>query len=182
MNISNREANSIAWHYTIGHVLDEIFKCGYLKQATSGISRHEKPVLWFSTHQYFEPTARKGKCTSDAITDNGDGTFSINPSKVETMSVEEMKEKSGGLFRFGYPLKKLHNWEKLQKVAKIPAIIAKGLEEVTREQGGDVNQWYGTTKKIFLPDIVSFQIMVEGNWTDIDQKYFSPGYFEEEAA
>ncbi len=52
----------ISWHYTTGDKYELIKKSGLLLPADIGISPPERPILWFSTHPRYEPTALKPLC------------------------------------------------------------------------------------------------------------------------
>ena len=49
----------IAWHYTTGLHLPLIRESGVLRPSGVFIGPDERPVLWFSTASYWEPTAAK---------------------------------------------------------------------------------------------------------------------------
>lgn len=45
------------FHYTHGTNAVKIFKSGAIRQATGGLQKRERPVVWFSSHPLYEPTA-----------------------------------------------------------------------------------------------------------------------------
>jgi hypothetical protein len=49
----------LAWHYTTGSNALLIFESGVLRPTSLYVAPPEKPVLWFSTTPYWEPTASK---------------------------------------------------------------------------------------------------------------------------
>ena len=51
--------NMPAWHYTTGTKLDLILAGGVLRPTDSYIPDDEKPILWFSSDAFWEPTANK---------------------------------------------------------------------------------------------------------------------------
>lgn len=47
------------FHYTTGLKLRAIINTGHIKPSTARIGPYEKPVVWFSASQRWEPTATK---------------------------------------------------------------------------------------------------------------------------
>jgi hypothetical protein len=120
----------IGWHYTTGEKFIQIIESGYLQPTSIGVSYQEKPILWFSTHEFWEPTACK------AIITNGERI---------TLSMDETRELGGGLVRFGVYLNQLQPWDKLKKKARIPIDTAKSLELVAVKQCAKPSQWCSAT-------------------------------------
>jgi hypothetical protein len=52
------------FHYTLVDRLDQIIASGEIRTATAFVPRGERPVVWFSTHPIWEPTADKLKILS----------------------------------------------------------------------------------------------------------------------
>lgn len=51
---------TIAWHYTTGKKAALILESGELRPTNCNVPAGEKPVLWFSLRQSWEPSATKG--------------------------------------------------------------------------------------------------------------------------
>jgi len=51
----------LLWHYTKGVHLAKILADGFIRPATAFVDPGEKPIVWFSTDQHWEPTAAPGK-------------------------------------------------------------------------------------------------------------------------
>ena len=49
----------MAWHYTVTVRAALILAEGVIRPATVGVPDGEIPVVWFSTRQFWEPTANK---------------------------------------------------------------------------------------------------------------------------
>jgi len=120
--------NEIVWHYTTGENFIKIVEDGFLKPTSIGIKGKEKPILWFSSHPYFEPTACKAKI--------------INGS-IQRLTMKETFIAGGGLVRLGMPLSSLTRWPQLHRDALMPRKIARILERSGKEQGAKPSQWYG---------------------------------------
>ena len=148
----------MAWHYTTGEKFIEIWECGFLRPTKVGIPQGERPILWLSTHQHWEPTASK------ALTaENGE---------IVRLSMTETFEICGGLVRFGVTPSTLLPWPKLGQKAGMPAAIVAGLDKVGREQGADPRQWLGTFKNIRISACKAIHVAERGDdggivWTPV---------------
>lgn len=129
----------LAWHYTTGECFLRIVEMGMLIPTGIGSTPPERPVLWFSKRSDFEPTAIK------AVSHLGE---------VRQVSLQEMYEMGRGLVRFGYPTGRLLPWIKLREKAKIPAQLWGPLERAARRQGGNPDDWWGTTKGLHVDSLV----------------------------
>ena len=94
----------LAWHYTTGEKFKAIVTSGYLKPTGILVKPPERPVLWFSLNQQFEPTARKA---------------AIEGGAYRVLSVEETGRHCGGLVRFGLSPRKLLTGDKLRTRAPV---------------------------------------------------------------
>jgi hypothetical protein len=117
-----------AWHYTIGLRASKILADGTIMPATAGVPAHERPVVWFSTRQHWEPTATKGKI--------------VNGVRSE-MTLAEMIRDCCGLWRFGIQIRELLPWRELQTAAGITKETAQRLVRNGRKRGADPACWYG---------------------------------------
>jgi hypothetical protein len=79
----------IAWHYTTLQKAHSIEADGKLRPATTGVPANEKPILWFSLAQEWEPTATKG------IVNKGTG-------ENRNLTIAEMIEYTGGWAGMAY--------------------------------------------------------------------------------
>lgn len=125
---------TIAWHYTIGLHATGILRDGVIRGATEGVPLHERPVVWFSTRQSWEPTATKG------MIDRLSG-------RRRDATMEEMFA-HGGLWRFGVPASELLPWRKLREAAGITSETANGLLRAAKRAGADPFFWYGSLEPV----------------------------------
>lgn len=141
---------AVAWHYTTGACFKQIVETGYLLPSNGLVEPPEKGVLWFSTNQYFEPTACKM-----------DRSFRL-------CSMEETMELGGGLVRFGVARSRLHPWKTICRKAKTPLQIRESLERVGREQGATPKEWYCTLKPVPV-ESCAIDVMENGIWVSVQK-------------
>lgn len=137
----------IAYHYTTGQKFELIKESGMLLPADIGMRPNEQPVLWFSSHPRYEPSALK------PVADEY-GNF------IKLLNVKEMHELAGGLFRFGISTDKLKRGEELRKAAKITATVWRQLEKRGKKLKANPIDWFGYVGAMSLDD-VSIEAMNE---------------------
>lgn len=121
----------LAWHYTTGDNFRQIVESGELRPTDSFIAKGEKPILWFSRHQDWEPTACKG--VRDPVT----GTR-------RTLTRWETCEMCGGLVRFGVSQARLVAWPEVARTARMPKKMIGALVTVGLREGAVPTWWMGT--------------------------------------
>lgn len=140
-----------AWHYTTGEKLLLIQRSGKLKTTAIGTSYPERPVLWFSTHPEFEPTAQKL-------------LHGLGP--VRRATVIELRKYAKGLFRFGISRSKLVPWRELVINARMSRTVARKLEERGRECGAYPGQWFGSFNDIACDQLILEKMDDQMNWLE----------------
>jgi len=147
--------SEIAWHYTTGEKFRLIVNSGVLLPTPVGIGADEKPVLWFSKHPYYEPTARK------AVIEEG---------VLRILPVPELFQRGGGLVRFGYPTALLHHGDVLQAEAGISSNDWCAMAANGKRQGGDAEDWWGSTGYVAVHSCI-VEVMTKAlQW----QRVFTP--------
>lgn len=140
----------IVWHYTTAPNFFKIVESRLLLPTDSFIEEGEKPILWFSSDQYWELTANKG------VSENG-------CSRVLTM--EETCERGGGLARFGLAVDKnkkiLFPFNQLCKKAKMRPEIKEGLKLAGKKQGSSFKKWYGTLIPVDIDECEYIEVIEE---------------------
>lgn len=134
----------LAWHYTTGELFTEIMESGLLMTTSAGCPEHERPVLWFSMNQRWEPTANKA-----IIDDYG----------YRGLTMQETKEYGRGLVRFGFPYTQLVPWIKLWKEAGMLPEHKRALEKTGRKQGANPYHWHGVFRDIPVSEILVVEVM-----------------------
>ena len=147
--MKNCNISELVWHYTTGEKFKLIVESGLLLTASIGVYPPEKPILWFSSHPYFEPTAIKN--------------YELN-GKIRRLSLPELFKLGRGLCRFGYQKKLLLSGQALRADARMPLKIWKRLEQVALEQGSHSRYWWGITECLPIGNLV-IEVMADSmNW------------------
>lgn len=139
----------LAWHYTVGMKLPLIRESGVIKPTDVYIEPDERPVSWWSTNPYWEPTSAKGLATG---------------GESRTLSMQENAEMGEGLYRFGLSVSALIRWPEIGKRAGIRAPMRNALMRVGRKQGSDPAQWYGTFHEIPIQGLIFQQLIDFRYW------------------
>ena len=127
---------SVVWHYSKGVHLQVIAAHGLLMPADLDVKPPERPILWFSANEYWEPTASPGRVSAG-----------------QPLSARETAELCGGLVRFGCRTTRLLTGEALRRKARMDRKLWDSLVAVGREQGADPTDWWGTTRPIAIGDL-----------------------------
>ncbi len=143
----------IAWHYTTGQHFKRICESGILMPAATAVTPPEKPILWFSLNQYWEPTANKGWR-------NPDGT-------ILTLTMQQTLERAAGLVRFGCPLRLLRGGEALRKEARMKSAVWKMPFDEGERQGANPCDWRGTVKPLFIDNLAVDVMSKEWKWVPV---------------
>lgn len=141
--MSTKKNTVLVWHYTTGSRAEKILFCGFIQGATANVPKNENPVVWFSMHQKFEPTALKAKRVDGLLV---------------SMTLREMIEHGQGLIRFGIIPRTLLNGENLRKRACITSDEWLRLKKVGIIRRADPNDWYGSTESIDV-SLCVFEVM-----------------------
>ena len=117
------------WHYTMGIKLRSIMEDGVIKPATARVPQGEKPVVWFSTNQEWEPTANKSW-------QNSDGQIMIGDK-------DKTAELGLGLVRIGVePDTAPYDWHTIKKASGMSGKMANGLYRVGIDCGSRPGDWW----------------------------------------
>lgn len=137
---------SVVWHYSKGFHLQVIAAHGLLMPADLYVKPPERPILWFSANEYWEPTASPGRFSP--------GRELGQPySREQPLSVREVAELCDGLVRFGCRTTRLLTGEALRRKARMDRKLWDSLAAAGREQGADPTDWWGTTRPIAIGDL-----------------------------
>jgi hypothetical protein len=147
---------NLIWHYTTGENFIQIVEVGFLDPNKTVTLPGERPILWFSSEPFWEPTANKALSLDGA---------------VKTLSMDETREHGGGLVRFGVRASVLIRWPKLGRKAGMPPQTVRSLELVGIKQGAKPSNWYGSLKRIKVRECAAIQVMDENSeWADVTPK------------
>jgi hypothetical protein len=149
----------IAWHYTTGKKFDLILSSGVLLPADIGVVEPELPILWFSTHPRYEPSALKAIAYSD-------GTHS-------TATLEELYELAGGLARFGCSISRLKCGENLRKAAKMQSLVWRRLVKRGAQMKANPSDWWGHVGTMPLDEITIEIMNTHMQWCRVPKEYYT---------
>jgi hypothetical protein len=138
----------MAWHYTVGVNATEILREGFIRGATAGLPPGERPTVWFSMRQIWEPAASRRKLVAGG---------------ESTMTMAEMIEEYHGLWRFGVPKAALHAWTFLRRKAAMSHDTELALIRVAARAGFNPRFWYGALEPIAVNQCEVQYILARGD-------------------
>lgn len=148
----------IAWHYTTGQKYELIKQTETLLPAEAGVEPPEQPILWFSTHPRYEPSALK------PIADPATGKI------IRLLTLDEMYEMADGLYRFGYPIAELKCGENLRKAAKMPSIVWRRLGKAAAGLKAAPADWWGYVGSLPLSAVTVEKMDSNKRWIPIGDR------------
>lgn len=156
------EEKVILWHYTIKDYLSRIIETGEIRPATAGITAREKPCVWFSTNQTWEPTANK-------LIERQDGF--ICPGTKETT-----EKYGGGLVRIGVaPETAPHNWHAFKRLSNISAKVAKAMYNAGIDSGAKPSEWFVSFNSVPRPKWLAVETWNGVAWVAVANATISEG-------
>jgi len=145
------------WHYTIGTKLVQIIKSGKILPATAGVRGKEKPVVWFSSREDWEPTANK------LLVNETTGAF-------HSCTKEETHELGGGLVRIGVaPEIAGHDWKAFKQESGISRKVAHGLYNAAVSQGSRPGDWYVSFSPVPRSQWLAIELWDGSQWVPVKQ-------------
>jgi hypothetical protein len=115
----------LIWHYTADRNFQSIIKDGFIRPATTYIAPGEKPVVWFSREQFWEPTTFLNWGMTGAIR-RGFRLLRIGMNTADAP----------------------HRWSELRELSGMSPEIAGALARSAREVGANPSRWYGTFEPV----------------------------------
>ena len=140
---------NMVWHYAPWAHLSAIVESGALRGSNAGADG-ERPMLWFSANQQWEPTA-----TKMAVDMQGN---------LAQLTFKQQSEKFGCI-RFGLPASdcRLMSWKDSCAMAGTPRETRRTLEKVGKRRGGNPSHWFAVSSEIRLNEL-HFQVWIDGQW------------------
>jgi hypothetical protein len=143
-DMSDTESDGMFWHYTHGDKAKSILADGLIRTTAVYIEEKERPVAWFSSEPYWEPTANKMRLPK-AVIERG-VVSSDDPRR--TVGMMELFGQAG-IYRFGVaeetaPL----TWGDFKSQSGISNRMARGLEKAATDQGAYVDKWRASFEDI----------------------------------
>lgn len=143
----------IAWHYTTREKYELIRESGILLPAAYGVEPPELPILWFSTHPKFEPTAIKPAMDAEG--------------NVRELTLDELYQYAGGLFRFGCHISRLRFGENSRKAARMKSICWRRLAKDAASLKGNAKDWWGYVGSLPLSEVSVEMMDAEMRWRSV---------------
>lgn len=136
-------------HYAPCVHLPRIYQSGVLRPSNAG-APNEKPLLWFSANQRWEPTATK--MIADAS------------GKPVLLTFEQQLELLG-CCRFSLPANdsRLLKWAEARRAAGMGYTVKRKLEEIGRKRGGNPLDWFAVAESIDVASL-TFSVFENERW------------------
>lgn len=140
----------MVWHYAPWAYLPAMVESGALRGSNVNAAG-EKPMLWFSANQKWEPTATK---------------MILNKNGTTVQMTFKQQQQIWGCIRFGMAAddSRLLNWHAACAFAGTPRETRRTLERVGEKKRADPAHWFATAATIPLAEL-HFQVWVDG-WRD----------------
>lgn len=141
---------TLVHHYAPCAYLPSIHESGVLRPSNAGASQRERPLLWFSANQKWEPTATK------MMTDRF--------GRPTQLTFEQQLARFG-CCRFSLPADdpRLLTWAAACKAVGIGFTAKRQLEATGRRRGGNPLHWFATAESIDVADL-AFSVFEAGRW------------------
>jgi hypothetical protein len=132
------------WHYTSANHYVSIVNDGMIMPATTYVPVGERPIVWFSTEQFWEPTAAKA-CHRP------DGTRHL-------LTLDGMLEQDILPIRIGVDSTVApYRWSDLKSLSGMSSETARSLASSGKRMGANPSRWRGT-----------FEVVRAKEWRTID--------------
>lgn len=141
---------SHVYHYSALTRLPQMLNSGHLLPIING--HVEVPLVWFSAHTFWEPTATKPCRTDNALV---------------SLKFWEYRDLFGCI-RFALPAddSRLLTWRDVCEQAGLSRVDRRKLEADARKRGGDPKQWFAVPAAIPLADM-SLEILSINEWRTV---------------
>jgi len=128
----------------------KILQSGEIRLATLYVPPTEKPVVWFSYHQNWEPTATP----ADSSRPTRQLTFD-ELTEIETPARIEVDPQAAPL-----------DWRSWRKLSGVKSKMIKHLEEIAIRRDADVKTWRMSFEPVKTSDFISVEVFANGKWSD----------------
>ena len=146
--------NTLLWHYTTGQCSIGIMESGVILPATAKVPAGERPIVWFSSNQEWEPTSTK--------------IFEAHDGRTWRMSKDELRVRGNGLVRFGVTRRTAKlDWTAIERFSGMSRDTARNLNVSGRRQGSKPEWWFGSFDPVQRPEWVAIDVLEEGQWVRV---------------
>lgn len=141
----------LRWHYTTGEKFKLITESGAILPTALFLSPGERAAVWFSSNQFWEPTAAKVW-----LGDDGSQT---------QLDMAQTAERGEGLVRFGVlPEVAPHNWNEFKRLSGVHSRMAKGMYSGGISQGAKPSEWYVTFDPVPREKWAAVEVWQDEKW------------------
>jgi len=137
-----------AYHYTTRDRALFIIGMEVIVPATASVNAGEKPLVWFSRNDRWEPTATK--------------LIQYEGLPLRRATWEEMVRFEP--VRFAVLAKTLIPWADIPSATGMKRRVAKELAEIGRVQGANPSHWMGSLDPVHLSSVLAIEQYVDGAW------------------
>ncbi len=146
--------NTLLWHYTTGQCFKDIVDDGVIRPSTARAAKGERPIVWFSSNQEWEPTSTK--------------IFVAHNGETWRLSKEELRVTGNGLLRFGVTRRTARlDWTAMKRQSGMSRATARELKVIGRRMGSKPEWWYGTFYPVQRSEWVAIDVLDEGQWVRV---------------
>lgn len=146
------------YHYTTGHNFVKIIQSHALLPMPLGNELEgEKVAVWFSSNDYWEPTAQKA--IKNTVMD-----------EWHLLGMKGTAKLGGGLFRFKVSREnsKIMGFNDFARTSNLPERFISGLKKEGRKQGGRYYQWFASYDPVASEDWLGIETWKDDKWVPID--------------
>jgi len=146
--------NALLWHYTTGQCFESIVDDGVIRPATAWVRAGERPIVWFSSNQEWEPTSTK--------------IYVPHYGEARRLSKEELRVTGNGLVRFGVTRRTAKlDWTAMKRLSGMSRATARDLKVVGRRLGSKPEWWFGSFDPVQRSDWVAVDVLDDGQWVRV---------------
>lgn len=143
------------WHYTNGDAFLKILKDGAIRPLEQFLEQGVRPVVWFSSEPFWEPTAEK--------------TW-IEGEKKTKLDMAAMHERCG-LYRLGLSKKTAAlSWKEYKRKSGSDPRVIEGFVKVSRNAGGEPREWRATFDEVPLEKCLRIERFGGRKWVDASEE------------
>ncbi|ENP8454898.1 hypothetical protein ACEI25_001523 [Photobacterium damselae] len=156
---------TMIYHYTIGSKLTPIMEDGFIRTSPLKPDNGETPVVWLSSNENFEQSARKM-------------AFIPSTQQQRLLTVFEMLKMAGGLVRYVFDKEQINaiSWAEAQLSIGMSKNKRGLLLKRSRMVGSKPKEWWVVPKSVSLSQAMRVEVCdeVDSNgkfiWKDIEAK------------
>jgi len=145
------------WHYTSANNYISIANDGLILPATTYVPVGEKPIVWFSTEQFWEPTSAKA-CHRP------DGTLQL-------LTLDGMLKRNILPIRIGVDSTAApYRWSDLKSLSRMSSETARSLASSAKRMGAHPSRWRGTFEAVCVEKWRTIEYYNGREWAPLEYK------------